>query len=95
MDKKNKVYYENQYLSLLNALKVANSEEELLRAKESIIRFKEEGLNCLQQTPFDSLDGQVTEENYVEYKNVDNLCYLFYSNMSTLLHSKGEKWVQL
>ena len=31
------------------------------------------------------------QEYYVEYKNVDNLCYLFYSNMSTLLHSKGEK----
>jgi len=28
------------------------------------------------------------QEYYVEYKNVDNLCYLFYSNMSTLLHNK-------
>ena len=28
------------------------------------------------------------KEYYVEYKNVDNLCYLFYSNMSTLLHNK-------
>lgn len=28
------------------------------------------------------------QEYYVEYKNEDNLCYLFYSNMSTLLHNK-------
>lgn len=28
------------------------------------------------------------QEYYVEYKNVDNLCYLFYSNMSTLLQKK-------
>lgn len=28
------------------------------------------------------------QEYYVEYKNTDNLCYLFYSNMSTLLQNK-------
>lgn len=28
------------------------------------------------------------QEYYVEYKNTDDLCYLFYSNMSTLLHNK-------
>lgn len=76
---------EEEFDVAYNSLQVNNKPEIFVYVKKQFSIF-DKRLRNIKERFFSE-----NQEYYVEYKNVDNLCYLFYSNMSALLHNKEVK----
>lgn len=76
---------EEEFDVAYNSLQVNNKPEIFVYVKKQFAIF-DKRLRNIKERFFSE-----NQEYYVEYKNVDNLCYLFYSNMSALLHNKEIK----
>ena len=73
---------EEEFDVAYNAFQTNNKPEIFVYVKKQFFIF-DKRLRNIKERFFSE-----NQEYYVEYKNADNLCYLFYSNMSALLHNK-------
>lgn len=73
---------EEEFDVAYNAFQANNKPEIFVYVKKQFFIF-DKRLRNIKERFFSE-----NQEYYVEYKNADNLCYLFYSNMSALLHNK-------
>ena len=73
---------EEEFDVAYNSFQINNRPEIFVYVKKQFFMF-DKRLRNIKERFFSE-----NQEYYVEYKNTDNLCYLFYSNMSTLLQNK-------
>ena len=73
---------EEEFDVAYNAFQANNKPEIFVYVKKQFFIF-DKRLRNIKERFFSE-----NQEYYVEYKNADNLCYLFYSNMSAHLHNK-------
>lgn len=73
---------EEEFDVAYNAFQANNKPEIFVYVKKQFFIF-DKRLRNIKERFFSE-----NQEYYVEYKNADNLCYLFYSNMSALLQNK-------
>ena len=76
---------EEEFDVAYNAFQANNKPEIFVYVKKQFFIF-DKRLRNIKERFFSE-----NQEYYVEYKNADNLCYLFYSNMSAFIHNKIKK----